>query len=314
MPWFKRAIFVIPWLWSGAGKDAFLNELIPEMNLPLRWEYLREGHPTVVAMNDVAARIDRHLRALDPGAMEAVPVPAIMVRDDDSVQAYAVAARVCFDIPMRLDDSVPRTATTTVAFVEVTRDDVIEPLRRQYANCHHVTSDAETRSFIKWFNAERVEQDACQLAIEGEGADREIVPGAGCGFDARIPGKFARARVTTVKANAPWIIAHTGIARVAQTPDQVAFVIAHELAHYYRAHYARSLKRYTVQGHSHEEEADDLATRWIAAIGFDPRAGIAFFENYMRLYPESAVGETGTAHPGPRTRVENIARVIEDLL
>lgn len=308
-----RAIFVIPWLWSGTGKDVFIRELIPEMNLPLRWEYLREEHPTSVAMNDVVMRIDRHLRAADPAAMEPVPVPAVMVRDHNNVQAWAVAARVCIDIPLRLDPSVPESAARTVAFVEVTRDGVIEPLRRQYANCHHLTSDADIGSFIGWFNAEHMGRDDCQLSIEGRGPTREIVPGPGCALDGRIPGKFARARVTTVKANAPWIIVNTGILRVAETPDQVAFVIAHELAHYYRAHYARSLKQYVARGYSHEEEADALATRWIAATGFDPRAGIDFFENFMRLYPESAGEKTDTAHPDPCTRAGNIARVIADL-
>lgn len=60
--------------------------------------------------------------------------------------------------------------------------------------------------------------------------------------------------------------------------------IAHELAHYYRAHYARSQSRYTRGFYSHEDEADELATRWLAAIGMDPNAGIDFFSNYLQLF------------------------------
>ena len=60
--------------------------------------------------------------------------------------------------------------------------------------------------------------------------------------------------------------------------------IAHELAHYYRAHYARSQSRYTRGFYSHEDEADEFATRWLAAIGMDPNAGIYFFSNYLQLF------------------------------
>ena len=104
---------------------------------------------------------------------------------------------------------------------------------------------------------------------------------------------------------------------MAQTRDQVAFVIAHELAHYYRAHYARSQSRYTRGFYSHEDEADELATRWLAAIGMDPNAGIYFFSNYLQLFPEAANastdGDTAKAHSDPCQRAQNIARVIADL-
>ncbi|NDE14491.1 ImmA/IrrE family metallo-endopeptidase [bacterium] len=229
-----------------------------------------------------------------------------MVRDHEDVEAWAVAARLCLDIPVRLDPS----GAAQVEFAEVTRDDGIAPLRRQYARCRHLRSDAEVGAFVSWFNAEH---DDCRLEIVGSGATREIVPGPGCAPDAAITGKIARAKVMTVKVNAPWVIVHSGITRVAMTPDQQAFVIAHELAHYYRAHYARSLRRYLDSGGSHEAEADELATEWIAALGFDPLAGVAFFENYMRLFPESAGARQDTAHPDPCVRAENIARVAADL-
>ena len=296
----------IPWMWLPASKDEFFNDLIPEMNLPLRWEYLRNDHPVAVAMNEVASRIDRHLRNQAGGAMDSIPVPTVMVRDHDDVQAYAVAARLCLDIPVRLDAS----ASAQVEFAELTRDGGIEAMRRQYANCRHLRSDTEVGNFIAWFNAEH---EDCRLGVEGNGATREIVPGAGCALDAAIKGKIARAKVLTVKVNAPWVIVHSGIARVARTPDQQAFVIAHELAHYYQAHYARSLARYVAAGASHEEEADALATKWVAAIGFDPFAGSAFFENYMTLFPESAGASPDTAHPDPCARAENISRIAAEL-
>ena len=299
-----------PWLWTPVTEAQFFSDLVPEMELPMRWEYLKGDAPDAIAMNDIVNRIDRHLRLENPDAMMDVPPPRVKVRDHEDVQAFAVASRVCLDLPLRLDSS----GSSVAEFAEVTRDDTVEPLRRQYAKCVHLTQPEEVQAFIVWFNREH---EHCRLEVAGEIGNQEVVPGAGCRFDQRITGKISRAKVLTVKANAPWLIANTGLFRVAQTQDQVAFVIAHELAHYYRAHYARSQSRYTRGFYSHEDEADELATRWLAAIGMDPNAGIDFFSNYLQLFPEaanaSADGDMAGAHSDPCQRTQNIARVIADL-
>lgn len=309
----------LPWVWTPITEAEFYADLVPEMNLPLHWEYLKNDAPEVVAMNDIANRIDRHLRLQNPAALMDVPSPRVKVSDYEDIQASAVAARICIDLPLRLDSS----GVGVAEFAEVTRDDTIEPLRRQYAKCVHLTRPEEIQTFIAWFNNEH---SGCHLTVVGEGGNQEVVPGDGCKFDQRITGKIARAKVLTVKANAPWVIVDTGVSKVAQTPDQIAFVVAHELAHYYQAHYSRSQSHYTPGHYSHEDEADELATRWLAAIGLDSHAGIDFFKNYLQLFPESAgasadismggayaVHDGHDAHSGPSTRIEHIARVMADL-
>lgn len=58
----------------------FFSDLVPEMELPMRWEYLKNDAPDAIAMNDIVNRIDRHLRLDSSGS--SVAEFAEVTRDD----------------------------------------------------------------------------------------------------------------------------------------------------------------------------------------------------------------------------------------
>jgi len=80
---------------------------------------------------------------------------------------------------------------------------------------------------------------------------------------------------------------------VARTPreDELAAVVAHELAHNYLDHYAgRRDGRDRLSVRQQEAEADAFALRLMAVAGYDPRAAISFFTRMVSWNPLDAIG------------------------
>lgn len=128
---------------------------------------------------------------------------------------------------------------------------------------------------------------------------------------------------------------HTGLLKVAQTQDQLAAVIGHEVAHVIAGHsservsesMATELGLTVVQAstgvntemlgvatnvffllpHSrtHESEADLLGMDYMAKAGFDPRASITLWQN-MRQAGGQKPPEMLSTHPSDDTRIRQL--------
>jgi predicted Zn-dependent protease len=128
---------------------------------------------------------------------------------------------------------------------------------------------------------------------------------------------------------------YTGLLKVAQTQDQLAAVLGHEVAHVIAGHsservsesMATQLGLTVVQAstgvdaqmlgvaanvffllpHSraHESEADLLGMDYMAKAGFDPRASIALWEN-MRKAGGQKPPEMLSTHPSDDTRIRQL--------
>lgn len=136
---------------------------------------------------------------------------------------------------------------------------------------------------------------------------------------------------------------HTGIMKVANTPDQLAAVIGHEIGHVMAKHSAERLSIQTVtatgsqlvgavlatQGEgeqalimgvmglglqygvtlpysrTHESEADYVGVVLMAQAGFDPRASVTLWQN-MRAASQGSPPEFMSTHPSPDTRIDQL--------
>ncbi|MGK5089678.1 M48 family metallopeptidase [Bdellovibrionota bacterium FG-2] len=132
---------------------------------------------------------------------------------------------------------------------------------------------------------------------------------------------------------------HTGIFKVAQSPDQLAVVLAHEVGHVIARHGAeRVSETLAVQGglsalgmvtkdkdlllgllgvgaqygillpHSRtqESEADLIGLDLMARAGFDPRASITLWQNMDKEAGGKSPPEFLSTHPSSPSRIENM--------
>lgn len=126
-----------------------------------------------------------------------------------------------------------------------------------------------------------------------------------------------------------------GLLKVAQTPDQLAAVVGHEVAHVIAGHSAERVSEsmaaqmgasvvqattgvdpqmlgiaanvFFLLPHSraHESEADLLGMDYMAKAGFDPRASIALWQN-MSKASSGKPPEMLSTHPSDSTRIRHL--------
>ena len=138
---------------------------------------------------------------------------------------------------------------------------------------------------------------------------------------------------------------YTGLLKVAETPDQLAAVMGHEVAHVLANHGKARLSANIAgqagllagqiligasgssgsagamaalgiglqvgvlmpYGRSHETEADIVGLDLLANAGFDPRASTQLWRNMAAANP-SAPPELLSTHPAPTTRISNLEK------
>jgi predicted Zn-dependent protease len=143
------------------------------------------------------------------------------------------------------------------------------------------------------------------------------------------------------------IVVYTGILPVAQTPDGLATVMGHEMAHATLRHGSERLfkqqatqtlltgvqfslgdldyeQRRLVMGaigagaqygvllpfsRDHESEADQLGLSYMARAGFDPRAAVTFWER-MSKQGGNQPPEFMSTHPSHGTRIQRLKELL----
>ena len=135
----------------------------------------------------------------------------------------------------------------------------------------------------------------------------------------------------------------TGIFKAAETPDGLAAVIGHEIAHVTEDHVMRQAKRQmgvdalamvggaatglydmtraaTALGltlpfsRRDESEADIVGLDFMARAGFDPRATLALWKNMAALRQSGQTAEFMSTHPSDDRRLDDIVRSITPAL
>jgi predicted Zn-dependent protease len=138
---------------------------------------------------------------------------------------------------------------------------------------------------------------------------------------------------------------HTGLFKVAENDDQLAAVMAHEVAHAIARHGSeRMSQQVLVEGglqglgaatgnagyvqmaaaaatlgiilpysRSQEAEADHIGLIYMARAGYDPRAAIDLWKNFDALRGDRPP-EFVSTHPSPGSRIERLERVMPEAM
>lgn len=157
------------------------------------------------------------------------------------------------------------------------------------------------------------------VARGGERLSLSLAPVQGC--PARV--RLARSNETNAVANRGYVIVTDAMLRFTRSDDELAIVLAHELAHNILDHQRRldelKVPRGLLRGfgknasrvRATEEEADRLGIRLAWAAGYDVGAAIPF---WRRLYAKfDTLPQLFRTHPGIEARERLIAAAIEEL-
>jgi predicted Zn-dependent protease len=138
-------------------------------------------------------------------------------------------------------------------------------------------------------------------------------------------------------------ISDSMVEQCGQDANQIAFILAHEMAHVIEGHVmermlshslikaamrAGHLRAATIgslgqlgakfleRAYSQENElrADTMGVRLAAAAGYDPGGAIDLFLHLESLHDSSVLGEYFSTHPSCRIRIENIRQIRKDLV
>jgi predicted Zn-dependent protease len=161
-----------------------------------------------------------------------------------------------------------------------------------------------------------------------------VMPGGSAAWEVRV---FADQNINAFALPGGKIGVFAGLLKAAQTQDQLAAVIGHEVAHVIAGH---SNERYSEaklaemgnaavgqytgvnpellgmatsvffllpHSRTHEAEADVLGMDYMAKAGFDPRAAITLWENMAKASGEKPP-EILSTHPSDQTRIKGLTK------
>lgn len=220
---------------------------------------LPDNHPAVTRIRYWLSLIDQQVRKDQGNSMGMIPTPEPIVMQASAPDAYASTAPVCYDIGIVVDPNsrvTPETGSAISVKLDITSNmgsDPRSPIASGYTfvnkkdneSCQprHL-DDNEIPAFIAWYN-KLTEQ--CKISEAG-GADKRKFKltktcklSASPGGPARSPGSAASLRVPSTSN---WIIITAGMLKAYEDENMFAFVLAHELGHYYKAHMLASPSEY----------------------------------------------------------------------
>jgi hypothetical protein len=151
-----------------------------------------------------------------------------------------------------------------------------------------------------------LQRGATELLIERNGAvSRIMLQGqAGCGGELSL----LNSNQQNAWSDGDQVAMTTGMLRLAQSDDEVAFVVAHEMAHNILGH-SRSSRSQFFGARRSEIAADQMAVGLMTAAGYRAQSGISFLETARRRYWWSI----SLDHPGFGTRIRAVTAAISAL-
>ena len=167
---------------------------------------------------------------------------------------------------------------------------------------------------------EALEKGAAELSILRQGATIPIRLSSRLGCPVRI--RLARSGQANAFANGRYVTLTTAVLDFAQSDDEAAVIIAHELAHNILAHPARLNEQNVPRGllrgfganadkvRATEEEADRLGISLVWAAGYDASAAIPFWRRFYERFDGPQLFRT---HPTLKARERIIAETIAGL-
>ena len=147
---------------------------------------------------------------------------------------------------------------------------------------------------------------ATELLVRRNGAvSRVMLQGqAGCGGELSL----LNSNEQNAWSDGNHVVVTTGMLRLAHSDDEVAFVVAHEMAHNMLGH-SRSGASQIFGARRSEIAADQMAVGLMTYAGYQPQSGISFLETARRRFWWSF----SLDHPGFGTRIRAVAAAITAL-
>lgn len=181
-------------------------------------------HPAQVRAQAWMDALDAALRRTHPALLDGVPKPEAMVLVNDEVNGYSFSVPVCFDVPVDLGPAAGGTGTIpTIDFPQ----NEGQPREPEGFAC--VRADQSVlRALVDTYQAQlRHDGSECELSLDTQGVHLS-------GACARVPNASA-ARGLRLRAVSTRLLFTSALFRAFTEEDFVA-ALAHELAHFYRAH------------------------------------------------------------------------------
>ncbi|MEY4632514.1 MAG: Peptidase family [Pseudomonadota bacterium] len=257
------------------GSFDYLEMPNEEYSRTVRGPLLPEDHSLVTYVQGLADQFDHLLRMRYARQMAGVPRARVAVRKTPESGAFtADFRRVCYEVPVVITEGIPDLPENRLQAIEPAPG-LLRP--SQFISCKMIPVAPDRYSeFAEWYSKRFA---PCGLAMRdgiGEGGRPGLVMTGPCKNEDFFPRK-SRTGGIIVKAAPNRILVFSGLFRLLKSEDELAAVIAHELAHYYRAHVA-DVRQYeycykiTPDNHGHrpkpDPEMDDLCEKLRPRINF----------------------------------------------
>lgn len=307
---------------SSAEEAAATEELLERARV-YRLDQIGElwdmGYRIIAALPDAEAHNDEPFVGLL--TLDAVPEDArprgLARRDSGVVVAHVVAGGAAERAGLRRGDAIVRL------------------------NGHEVTKGSQVHEAV----AKRSREDGRPVAVtlrvlraDGTGAEILVTPDVPKRF---VPFTVLRDEFVNAGTDGAWIGVTRGMLRFVDTDDELAVVVAHELAHITKGHLNERLGRglgWAVAGvlisviagvdltdvsdvaaaiveskfgRDQEREADYFGLQYAHAAGYDVRAGVSVWERFAIELPESLTKSFVASHPTSAERMVRARKYAE---
>ncbi len=224
------------WSWVDVSPDERESVLFPFIQASSGsqdFQTVNADHPTVARLQAWVDKLDQNLRDM-PGFSN-VPAPKVVIKQDESPNAFVTPVPTCLDVPVYVEGSGDAEETVPgVAFLSPYGGVSYIP---DLSSCvHRSLAEEEVPAFLDWLNKDT---SLCQMTYEKEKAAFFVAEG-----DCKIhPSLSIIGKVSTLGylSSSNQVIVHSSLIEKFEEEPLVT-VLAHELAHYYRAHAASKME------------------------------------------------------------------------
>lgn len=222
--------------WS-EGQWAYLNLDRPSFINMNSSNYLPETHPLSIKAQEWVRQLHEAVLNKFPDKMRDIPTPQIIVIKKDSPDAFAARRRT---VSYQMKTGFTLTGPNSNDPIAETRPLYFSKPNMLSHNIFPVETTVQVEdqeSFSKWFSTKFA---PCSIEAVNQGEVRWSY-GPGCERESYLKtNHWSEAFVTHLAPN--WVIITSGLFSALPNEESFAAVIAHELAHYYRAHVVNNEK------------------------------------------------------------------------
>lgn len=212
------------WNWVDISEDDYREVALPIFKNP---DIVTDDKPKVVERIQSWVNLFHELLSHDdPFVEKYIPKPLVELIDHNSANAFVGSVPLCLDIDIILPDS-SRSISTGRAFSNIAYHAGEDRLIGFQSDCIPTTIE----KFKGFLNSLNEKSEHCRMTLTQE---NQLMVGEGCSLDETI-AKFSEAKRFTFFSVLNRMHIYTGLVKNYSEKSFVT-ILAHELAHYYRAH------------------------------------------------------------------------------